>query len=33
MPSPKQIVVILLIVVIGIALVFRSPLKKIVVGA
>lgn len=33
MPSAKQIVVVLVLVVIGIAIVFRSPLRKIVVGS
>jgi hypothetical protein len=33
MPSPKIIIVTLVIVVIGIAIVFRTPLRKIVAGA
>jgi hypothetical protein len=33
MPSPKVIFVTLIIVVIGVALIFRSPLKKIVTGS
>lgn len=33
MPSPKVIVVTLIIVVIGVALIFRSPLRKIVTGS
>ena len=32
MPSPKQIIVVLVLVVVGIAIVFRTPLRQIVAG-
>lgn len=33
MPSGKQVAIILVLVVVGIAIVFRSPLKRVVTGA